>query len=821
MDSNRTTPSLSSDRSLAGRRSIAPGAWLLAVLVPTAVLLAHAAYYYPFVADDALISLRYADRLLDGAGLTWTDGERVEGYSNLLWILGVAVLGGLGFDLIDASRLLGVASIVGIFVALAFAFRPRSFRWALPALVGGLGLAVSAPIAVWSIGGLEQPLVGVLLGFSFVAALPLLDGVATGPRRPLLAGVPLALLCLTRPDGPLFAAVFGLSILVLRRFARRGFRDAILLGVAPVIALAGQLAFRLAYYGDWVPNTAHMKAHVTAHSLRTGVAYLANAAGSLYPLAALALIGIFAAIFFSHRRGRALALVLSIAAWLAYVVAVGGDIFPAYRHAVPVLVLLAFLAASGVEWLVSLRVVLRVASLAGVAALLGLLAILQFDDGESQRAKHERWEWDGEAVGGMFHRAFAGAEPLYAVTAAGTLPYFSKLPALDMLGLNDRHIALREPVPGGHLGHDRGDGKYVLDRAPDLITFGVPTGGSPHFVSGGEMRRDPRFAEQYQRVTFLAREPYLVQNVSYVRRDGRIGVTTGPDEIRYPAYLLRGRGVVGELDADGKMAALLPRGVTARTQPIDLASGTWRVSLVPPNPLVEISIRNAGKVALHVASGVAAIEVPERGRVELMLRSQGVSTSVREIVLHRAQTQGSGASSPLKAGARARLRLARRSIASGAPVVLEDFEGPLAGWRVSGSAFLEQPAAGNREGQGKISGHRGKGLLNSFQAGEGDSATGVASRTFTVPEDAWLGFRIGGGRRRVGVRLLSGDRVAATWRGQTNERLRQVRRDLSPYAGKELRIEIFDENDGGWGHVLVDQIQLGKTEARPAPRTKP
>ena len=36
-------------------------------------------------------------------------------------------------------------------------------------------------------------------------------------------------------------------------------------------------------------------------------------------------------------------------------------------------------------------------------------------------------------------------EPLFAVTAAGCLPYFSELPALDMLGLNDRHIAHHRP----------------------------------------------------------------------------------------------------------------------------------------------------------------------------------------------------------------------------------------------------------------------------------------------------------------------------------------------------------------------------------------
>ena len=39
----------------------------------------HACRYMPFICDDALISLRYAKRLLEGQGLTWNPGERVEG----------------------------------------------------------------------------------------------------------------------------------------------------------------------------------------------------------------------------------------------------------------------------------------------------------------------------------------------------------------------------------------------------------------------------------------------------------------------------------------------------------------------------------------------------------------------------------------------------------------------------------------------------------------------------------------------------------------------------------------------------------------------
>ena len=77
----------------------------LVTLAAAALLLAHAARELPFFADDGFISLRYAQRLLEGRGLTWTDGEAVEGYSNLLWVLGCAGLGALGLDLVTAARL--------------------------------------------------------------------------------------------------------------------------------------------------------------------------------------------------------------------------------------------------------------------------------------------------------------------------------------------------------------------------------------------------------------------------------------------------------------------------------------------------------------------------------------------------------------------------------------------------------------------------------------------------------------------------------------------------------------------------------------------
>jgi len=45
-------------------------------------------HFWPFMSDDAYISLRYSQRLLEGHGLTWNDlAPAVEGYTNLLWVL--------------------------------------------------------------------------------------------------------------------------------------------------------------------------------------------------------------------------------------------------------------------------------------------------------------------------------------------------------------------------------------------------------------------------------------------------------------------------------------------------------------------------------------------------------------------------------------------------------------------------------------------------------------------------------------------------------------------------------------------------------------
>jgi hypothetical protein len=117
---------------------------LLLALAATCLVL-QARSMLPFIADDALISLRYGRRLLDGHGLTWTDGQPVEGYSNLLWVLGCALVGRLGGDLVTGAGGLGLVASIATLAVLAWSTRARPWLACLAALAV---LALAGPVAV-------------------------------------------------------------------------------------------------------------------------------------------------------------------------------------------------------------------------------------------------------------------------------------------------------------------------------------------------------------------------------------------------------------------------------------------------------------------------------------------------------------------------------------------------------------------------------------------------------------------------------------------------------------------------------------------------
>jgi arabinofuranosyltransferase len=547
----------------------------------TAILLFTAWQYVPFVADDALISYRYSDRLLAGEGLTYTDGERVEGYSNLLWVLLVAAGGWLTSDLILAGRVIG--SICGA-LALAAVVRARpvtSWRTAAPTLAGLAVLSLSHGLAIWSIGGLEQGLQSALLAWTL--ALVIQDRARGGWLAPSIL---LALLVLTRPDGALFCALIAAGLVLAEGLSAQTIGHASRLASLPLLAWCGQLGFRLWYYGEWVPNIAYIKLSPSATHAMEGVQYITSSLKAHAPVAMLGSIGLA---FARPIRRRQIIVPLVVAlGWTAYVVAIGGDIFPGRRHFLPILVCLAFLVME--TWRARLARWPLVVQAAVLILACGGYAALQHADVENERAQIERWEWDCGVLASMLHESFSAERPLVATDGVGCMGYFGKMPTLDMLGLTDRHIARSRP-PGlgnGPLGHERGDGRYVLSRQPDIVVLCSPTGNTKGCYPGSaELSALPEFAERYRLIPLASRR-YFGPMLVWIRVDSpRIGVVRSAREIRIPGFLFAGLNVTVARPAeeDKRLVALVTTQQVVSLPIDDAPAGTWSVKAIASTPV--------------------------------------------------------------------------------------------------------------------------------------------------------------------------------------------------------------------------------------------
>jgi len=604
-------------QSFSGRR-----VWLgSAVFAVFAAALAwHARHYLPFISDDALISLRYAQRLLSGDGLTWTDGERVEGYSNLLWILWIALPGLFRVDLIVAARVLGFLGMTIVMAAVtvtALRTHRGTAVW-IPLLVALTFLSGGAPIAVWAIGGLEQPLYGALLAVAIAAVYAQLE--TSSRAATIVLSISLGLLCLTRPDGPLFAGAFALGLLAARGCRWRAIGEAAAVLAGPVFLSLAQLAFRAAYYGELVPNTALVKFTPSALHAAAGWRYLTGGIRALQPLSGLAMAALAVMLIDRRSRGRAGILVLTALLWSAYVVLIGGDIFPAYRHLVPLMVVFAFALADGLALILGRLTAYRAApAVALVAAIAAGVPYVRAQprDRQAQRAMRERWEWQGRDLALMLRAAFARQRPLMAVTAAGCLPYWSELPSLDMMGLNDYYIP-RHPPPNlgqGSLGHELGDGAYVLERRPDLIVFNVGT--EPAYRSGEQLAAMPEFHRRYVAVRVRpagSEETYLVYADRY---SPKIGIHRSESAVTVPAFVFGGPSAVAHLDAMNRLVVpLLPSATLEAT--LDLA----------PSSAIDVEVEATNAAALTAAAR------REGGTLVVTLRATGTDPiDVRSVVL--------------------------------------------------------------------------------------------------------------------------------------------------------------------------------------------
>ncbi|SFM70610.1 hypothetical protein SAMN05216207_100252 [Pseudonocardia ammonioxydans] len=255
----------------------APLTWLLAVGVPTAALALHMALYGRWLVDDAGITFAYARSIAAGAGPVLQPGAApVEGWSNPSWLALLVLASAVGLfdhgtwfgvsDLVlfpKAAALACGAGVVAAFHVVAREVVPGRWRAAAVTAVAGTLVAAVPSYAAWLASGLENPLLA--LGAAAIAATlvrAVARGRLTAPGPAVTCGLLAALAALTRPDGLVYAVAYPVALLVLLR------RDTIGRAVAAAglsllvfaVPYGGYLAWRVATFGLWVPNTAVAKA---------------------------------------------------------------------------------------------------------------------------------------------------------------------------------------------------------------------------------------------------------------------------------------------------------------------------------------------------------------------------------------------------------------------------------------------------------------------------------------------------------------------------------------------------------------------------------
>jgi hypothetical protein len=484
-----------------------------------AIFLTSAALTWPYTMDDAYISLRYADHLARGWGLSWNPGQDpVEGYSNFLWVLWMALACRLGPEPMVWTKVLGIALGLGVVLLLAREGR-ETVGEGWPGLLPAVFIATSPMFAFWSGSGIEMP----------AFTLALLAGYRGLRRtRPYQAASALSAAALLRPEGLALGGVAG-ALFLLGATGRRNWKGVTTLLRAAALVSVCVLSYeiwRYLYFDSLVANTVQAKWQPFG-GVRYFLGEFAYYQGVHLLLAVLALVSLATA----WRRAATLPrsagqtspastrlAMLAGAAMVATQAVILANTRPAMgfylRLFWPVLPYVFLLSAEGIVQLQSHlggpkdsgltahegRVSALSMKLAIPVVLLALFPLLRDLapvrlPGALAAAPVRKTALAVQQILTTVHEPLAKwlreehPGKTVALTDCGLLPYGSGALIIDLWGLNDPEIA-REGF----------DASRVLDRRPDVLVLASRDGEvfEPRFSMDGALQSHPDTARDFR-----------------------------------------------------------------------------------------------------------------------------------------------------------------------------------------------------------------------------------------------------------------------------------------------------------------------------------
>ncbi len=486
----------------------------LAVL---AVGLAWAAWF----ADDAFITFRCLDNFVHGRGLTWNVAERVQAFTNPLWLFLLAAPYAV-FGSIYWVSLITSWSAVALLVGLI----ARSASSVAMAAIGVLLLAGSKAFVEYSVSGMENPLLHLIAAAATVTFLQELEPLKKARRLALLASCAF----LTRADAFLFTGILcGATWLAAPRWQ---VLKAIVRGWSPIVAWE---LFSITYFGFWLPNTAVAKLGgglPRAELAEQGLRYLQNSL-TWDPLTLTSVLVAVLAVLARPRR-TTLTVALALCAHLAYVVSVGGDFMSGRFLSAPFVVAVVLLVRTNPRPKFRWAVVAAVLLLAVISERsvwrprpgpLGFQTATDTYGVTDERAVYYAFTallgggygpWGRMADGAAYPPAlraqqrFEAGEAVQVHTQIGMLGYFAgpEVHIVDPMGLADPLLA-RLPITTP-------DGESLFRRTRDEIgrfwrighlERGLPAGYLDSLTSAENRVAQPDLARAYGTLRTITRGP--------------------------------------------------------------------------------------------------------------------------------------------------------------------------------------------------------------------------------------------------------------------------------------------------------------------------
>lgn len=422
------------------------------LLISLFVFSLYFAFMNKFMQDDAFITFRYSENWYNGLGPVFNQGEKVEGYTNFLWMFIIAIFLNFINDPIILSHFLGILFFLITLISyykISLSFLSNTYLSLLFVFLLGTNYSLSS----YATGGLETSLASALLALT----LFLFNKIELYKIHNIylfLISIILSLLILTRLDFGLVVVITYVYISYRIFFIEMKDRYLrfFILSTPLTIIVCLYLFWKYFYYGNILPNTFNAKLNGgSEYNILSGIDFLLTFISTYwlgFPLLLILIMALFKKVVLNTQLEKIMAILLLLVTF--YVVSIGGD-FMEFRFFVPYIPILFLILIKNIYVSIGFLGIFSLGFSLFFSSIdyrfkdkKKLILNLSFSGIESisNLQKHltdplENWI----LIGKEFGKAFKGTKIKISVGPAGAIPYYSKLYSLDMLGLNDENVS--------------------------------------------------------------------------------------------------------------------------------------------------------------------------------------------------------------------------------------------------------------------------------------------------------------------------------------------------------------------------------------------